>query len=400
MDGAREDWIGGAEALARLGVRPQTLYAYVSRGRIEARADSRDPRRSLYRAADIAALTGRKARGRRAADIASGAIDFGEPILETAISTVVGGRLYYRGYDAVRLADAETFEGVARLLRGGAGLASPWTRRQPPPTVPRPRERLFLALSARAAKNEIAANDADEAASLLDLAADAVIGEPLSGAIHERLARAWGLGAAGGDLLRRALVLLADNELDPSTFAARVAAANGAPLAAAALAGLATLAGARQGGMAEAVARLAAEAQRIGPREAVVARLFRARAERRPSLPGAGHRLYPEGDPRARALLGSLKARSTISRLADSLEAETGEKTNVDFALAALAEALSLPADAPFCLFAVARCAGWTAHALEQGSGGGVIRPRARYAGRSPTIDRPPGLDRSPRPGG
>ena len=63
------DWLDSEQVLERLGIRPQTLYAYVSRGRIEAAAHPQDPRRSLYRASDVAALAQRKARGRRAADV-------------------------------------------------------------------------------------------------------------------------------------------------------------------------------------------------------------------------------------------------------------------------------------------------------------------------------------------
>src|SRR5262245_7741494 len=59
------DWIDRATALATLGVRAQTLYAYVSRGRIGAQPDPADPRRSLYRAADVATLLSRRRRGRR-----------------------------------------------------------------------------------------------------------------------------------------------------------------------------------------------------------------------------------------------------------------------------------------------------------------------------------------------
>ena len=71
------DWIVAEEAQARLKVRPQTLYAYVSRGRVSVRPDPSDPRRSLYRAADIAALTERKSRSRKISDVASGAISWG-----------------------------------------------------------------------------------------------------------------------------------------------------------------------------------------------------------------------------------------------------------------------------------------------------------------------------------
>ena len=116
------DWISGAEAMERLGVQPQTLYAYVSRGRVEARPDPADPRRSLYRAADIAELTRRRVRGRKPSAVAEGAIAWGEPVLASAITTLSGGRLWYRGRDAAVLARTETLETVARLLRGGHGV--------------------------------------------------------------------------------------------------------------------------------------------------------------------------------------------------------------------------------------------------------------------------------------
>src|SRR6185437_4538528 len=67
------DWIAAEDARGRLGVRPQTLYAYVSRGRVQVRPDPHDPRRSLYRAADIAALAQRKARSRKVSEVAAGA---------------------------------------------------------------------------------------------------------------------------------------------------------------------------------------------------------------------------------------------------------------------------------------------------------------------------------------
>src|SRR3954471_20773616 len=104
------DWIAAEEARDRLGVRPQTLYAYVSRGRVQVRADPRDPRRSLYRAADIAELSQRKSRSRKVSEVAAGAISWGEPVLASSITTVAGGRLFYRGRDAIRLAHSETLE--------------------------------------------------------------------------------------------------------------------------------------------------------------------------------------------------------------------------------------------------------------------------------------------------
>ena len=129
------DWISAEDARDRLGVRAQTLYAYVSRGRVQVRPDPGDSRRSLYRAADIAALTERKSRSRKISEVAAGAINWGEPVLASAITTVAGGRLFYRGRDAIRLAETETLESVARLLRGGHGAALKRTERPPPPAA-------------------------------------------------------------------------------------------------------------------------------------------------------------------------------------------------------------------------------------------------------------------------
>src|SRR5262245_39610857 len=109
------EWIDRAAALATLQVKPQTLYAYVSRGRIGMRPDPTDPRRSLYRADDIAALLSRRWR-RRSADIAASTMDWGEPSIATAISTIDRGRLIYRGVDAVAFAGEATAEQAAALL--------------------------------------------------------------------------------------------------------------------------------------------------------------------------------------------------------------------------------------------------------------------------------------------
>lgn len=383
MSAKTDDWISAEAARERLGVRPQTLYAYVSRGRVQTRLDPRDPRRSLYRAADIAGLAQRKARSRKVSDVAAGAIAWGEPVLESAITTVSGGRLFYRGRDAVELAQTETLEAVARLLRGGHGAALKRTDRPEPPALPDMRGRAFAALALRAGADPPALGRhplalAVEAATLLDVLTDAIAGQVGGGAIHNRLALAWGVGPGGAqaELVRRALILLADHELNASTFAARVAASTGASLAASSLAGLAALSGPRHGGATQAVRTFAAEAAQLGPRAAIAARLAEDRA-----LPGFGHPLYPDSDPRAVALLDRFQAGPELAALWDAVEAFTGLAPNVDFALVALTDALKLPPDAPFALFAVARCAGWIAHAIEQVQAGGLIRPRARYIG-------------------
>lgn len=199
-----------------------------------------------------------------------------------------------------------------------------------------------------------------------------------SGAIHQRLAQAWGGDPDGpvADLIRRILVLLADHELNASTFAARVTASTGASLAAAVLSGLATLSGPRHGGMGAMVRDLAEHAATHGALAAVAARLAKG-----DPLPGFGHPLYPKGDIRAKVILEQIAVLAVFAELlAAARDAGQGEP-NVDFALAAASAAYSIPDDAPFLLFATARTAGWLAHAIEQGASGRLIRPRARYVG-------------------
>ena len=147
-------------------------------------------------------------------------------------------------------------------------------------------------------------------------------------------------------------------------------------MAASVLAGLATLSGPLHGGAAASVHLLAANARELGAAAAVNAWLAQGRA-----LPAFGHPLYAEGDPRARALLERVPLGPVFADLRQAGEAVTGEPANVDFALAALADAYGLPPGAPFVVFAIARSVGWIGHALEQGESGTLIRPRARYVG-------------------
>ena len=375
------DWLTAAEAMDALGVRPQTLYAYVSRGRIEAKAQDGDPRKSLYRGADVAELAKRKRQGRKASQVAAAAIAWGEPVLPSAITTIHGGKLYYRGLDAAELAKSRTLEATAEhLWQSPPGLFA--VPHQNPPTLgPAARGRMFGLLAARAAtdvagRGRAAQTLLPEAAALLEAFADAIAGQKFDGPIHIRLARAWNCDEEGADLIRRTLVLAADHELNASTFAARVTASTGASLAASALAGLAALSGPLHGGMAARVQVFVQESLKVGAAAAV-----RARIEAGLPIPGFGHPLYPGGDPRAAALLHAFVLTPEYQAILDATLGVTGQWPNIDFALTALAWTLDLPDEAPFLIFAMARLAGWTAHALEQLQTGHLIRPRARYTG-------------------
>jgi citrate synthase len=118
-------WIPRTEVLERLGVKAQTLYAYVSRGRIAARPDPDDPRRSLYAAEDVDRLLDRSAKPAKSGTGGGGTAARGEAVVESALTTVSGGRLYYRGQDAVTLAETANLEQAARLLWEARRIRSP-----------------------------------------------------------------------------------------------------------------------------------------------------------------------------------------------------------------------------------------------------------------------------------
>lgn len=391
-------WLRAAEAIDALGVRPQTLYANVSRKRIRAKPDPQDPRRSVYHEGDVRSLA-RKRRGpRRVEEVAAGAIEWGDPILPSALSTVAGGRLWYRGEDAVALAQSRTLEDVAALLWGsdagislgrrpkagtsrGSGRAG--VRRTVRAPGAAPLEQAFLAVAARASQDppshgRVTSVLQVEAADVFATLADAMLGPSREVSLHDRLASTWGRRDAS-DILRRALVLLADHELNASTFAARVTISTGASLSAGVLAGLATLTGPLHGRAAAGLRELMDSALAQGAEAAVREWL----AQGRP-IAGFGHPLYPGGDPRAVSLLQRFTLPPECAAVRDAVEQWVGERPNIDFALAALTKAHRLPEEAPLILFALSRCVGWLAHALEQVAMGHLIRPRARYVGPKP----------------
>jgi citrate synthase len=333
--------------------------------------------------------------------VARGALHWGTPMLESALTLITENTLYYRGHDAIQLAHAHTFEEVAALL---------WTGRLEPaeqlcaskpllascmwpsadahlPTL----QRLQVAL-ALAATDDLRAYDfhpeavAQTGTRILWLmAAVAASAATLDTSIAGTLAQAWQPGTAA--LLNAALVLCADHELNTSSFTARVVASADASPYAVVLAGLAALEGFKHGGQtkqATAFLREVAEPSRV---RLVLAERLR-RGER---LPGFGHRLYPDSDPRAVALLSMLaEAYPTSPALAlaqaiiGEAPAVTSGAPTIDFALAVLEHTLQLPYGTGLTLLALGRTAGWIGHALEQYQSQRLIRPRARYIGVPP----------------
>jgi citrate synthase len=207
------------------------------------------------------------------------------------------------------------------------------------------------------------------------------------GTIDAALARAWKIGARGGDVLRAALVLCADHELNVSSFTARCVASAGAHPYGVVIAGLAALEGPRHGGAGARVESMLESLRHARTLRSVLG----ARMRRGEAIDGFGHPLYREGDPRARLLLdllGERYARSPeyrfVMEFVQAASALTGEHPNIDLGLAAVGRVLKLPPGSALIIFAVGRSVGWIGHAIEQYATGQLIRPRARYVGVLP----------------
>jgi citrate synthase len=167
--------------------------------------------------------------------------------------------------------------------------------------------------------------------------------------------------------LNAALILMADHELATSTVAVRVAASTRADLYDALLAGLATLAGPLHGAASQGAYELLVRVERDG-----ASRALNDTLSRHDNLPGFGHKVYKEGDPRfaalwelARPLLSEERCRLFLEIL-ERAAADGVPLPNCDLALAALSWGTGMPPDAGSTIFTVARLAGWTAHYQEE----------------------------------
>ncbi|MEU0370309.1 citrate synthase [Streptomyces sp. NPDC006283] len=390
------------EAAERLGVKPETVYAYVSRGQLTSRRGA-NGRGSTFDAAEVDALA---RKGRRDAQPA------GDLVFRTGITLIEQDRYYYRGVDAVELADRYMYEEVVGWLLTG--------RLEPGRRFVTPREPLEAARDAvRALPGHASTMDrlrvAVVAASVtdplrFDLDPEMVVGTgtclistlvdatPVVGRNHRGEGPlAWRLWPRLTDrpadeavlrVLDKALCLLIDHDLAASTLAARVAASARAHPYAVVSAGLGALEGPLHGAASGLAHRMLTEVLERGGAAPVVA--DHLRAGRR--VPGLGHRLYAGRDPRAEALFAALEdvpqaqpALAAARDVVDTTARHTTLHANVDLALAVLSVASGMPADAGETVFAVARTAGWIAHALEEYAERPLrMRPSGQYNGPRP----------------
>jgi citrate synthase len=398
-------WVDAAAAARHLGISVRSLYAYVSRGQVRSVASERG-RPRLYAFADLERLRVRRDARAGHGAVAAGALRWGEPVLDSAITAITARGPAYRGRLAVELAETATpFENVAELLWSGylPDGRIDWPRATIPHAQlarligaePRTPLEIMPLLVQLAALSDPGRGDLRPDAliacgrRLIPLMASALAAGFATAAATRALgassvariaARALGLTDDAAPVLDAALVLLADHELNASSFTARIAASTDADPYACVAAALATLSGPKHGTASAMVAQFAAQ---ISSPEAARAQV-RALRKRGEVPPGFGHPLYPHGDPRAQPLLDAA-ARLPLARQARIVfaivEATTDAAPNVDLGLVALCLALGAPPAAGPGLFAIARAAGWLAHALEQRAAGHLLRPRARYVG-------------------
>jgi citrate synthase len=396
-------YLTAKQAANALGVSLATLYAYTSRGQLRSEPVPGDPRARRYYRDDIERLKERKVARRDPAKAATRGLRWGEPVLESGITLIHDGAYFYRGHNAVDLARSSTVEDVAALLWSidaverdrVFGQQVPLDhsvldqlRSCAPDAIP-----LLQAALPVAGANDLASYDLRPSAvrltgaRILRLMAVAIAGKDLTGPIHRVLQSAWApKRAAAADVIRAALVLCADHELNVSAFTARCAASAGASPYDVVSAALATLKGFRHGGAGPLVLSLVRDSE--SPRAARAALANRLRQGEK--VPGFGHPLYPKGDPRAALLLelaeqsGNTAAWRPFRNLVNAGAELLQEEPNLDTGLAAVTRAYGLPEQAPLMLFALGRTIGWIAHAMEEYASGHLIRPRARYVGPAP----------------
>lgn len=403
-----------AEVLAYLNVRHQTLYAYVSRGWIRSEKQA-GKKYNLYFREDVERIKARAAVRAGHGAIAATAMQYGEPIIQTSVTEIGPDGPRYRGYCAVDLARQNiSFECVAELLWTGHLPDGDvvWRCKTPQADALRlcdlvsrnaTRDQFLeifalVALTAGMARGGIAqrrynGNPLEAAREVLHLLVGCM--GYLSGdrkftamrrneSVVEGVLRALG-GVASPENIRAVsafLVLLADHELAPGSFSARVAASSGASLHGCLVSALCTHAGLRVGRVYDMSEQFLASARsRVG----LMKRLGELRDLGR-QVPGFTHRLYPKGDPRAVHLLEVARARPHRSvRLREFLafveqaQEELGLHPMIELVLVALCNEMGLPRESGGAMFALARSAGWVAHIQEQRLSSTLLRPRAKF---------------------
>ena len=300
--------MSAAEAADALGVTRSSLYAYVSRGYVRSEARAGRSRERRYSREDVEALNRRKEERRDPEKAARRALQWGVPVLESAITLIANGRLYYRGHEATGLARSHSIAQVASLVWTGSfdspALESRWRwrpvagahRADRIPFVSRAQSMLAIASAGDPVAFDLRPHAVAQSGwRILNLLTSVAVRSPdPADTIDLTLARGGG-NASSAAVIRAALILSADHELNVSSFTARCVASAGANPYDVVIAGLAAVEGTRHGGISirvEALLRTLRRTRNI--RAALVEQLRRGQA-----IDGFGHPLYRDADPRA-----------------------------------------------------------------------------------------------------
>lgn len=269
-------YLTAQQAAEALAVTKATLYAYASRNQLRSEPVPGQPRDRRYYREDIERLRERKEMRRDPAKAAARGLHWGSPVLDSGITLIQNGRLYYRGHDAVKLAEAASLEQVAELLWAAevvepdqlfaqTYVLSPGQLARLRTYTKNPFTLLQTALPIAGAL-DLTSYDLRPAAvrrtgaRILRLLTTIAAGRASQAPIDLALQAGWApKNSAAGSAIRTALVLSADHELNVSAFAARCAASAQASPYDVVSAALATLKGSMHGGATERVSSLFAE---------------------------------------------------------------------------------------------------------------------------------------------
>lgn len=401
------------EASAMLGIKPATLYTYVSRGLLH-------PLRHAHRKAnrylleELQSLKVRSSVRQGSGPVAAAAMRWGQPVIETSITEIDEDGPRYRGFLATDLVrHPARFENTAELLWSGLQTDSPQTW-----PVENMKVDVARALEAVLQQGFVRPRMMRVFSIVATVLGDGTLEQELRMGSTERLSRQMLFAFAGAcgllgprgvylqpqveqslalhvmeamgvtkapaleHAINTALILSADHELSSSTFSARIAASTGATLHACIVAALATHQGAALAGGADAAEDLI---ESLHSNADLKSRLAEAELKGQ-RLPGFGLPIYPNGDPRAALMIklaqqtapGSAQADLAL-RFVEGVNERLGLHPNIEMGLVVLCNAWRMPARSACALWGIGRTAGWIAHTLEQRLAGFTIRPRGLY---------------------
>jgi citrate synthase len=391
-------YLSAAEAAAFLGVAKPTLYTYVSRGLVRSKSGA-DSRARTYNRLDLEQLRARKRiRNKPQVEVAA-ALHWGAPLLDSSLTLITNDCLYYRGASALELALSRSFREVAGWFWSGHWDVRPVPvrfdiRRHKRVSDPFLQQQSWLTERSHSDPNgyhlgmpfagEIGISILGQFLAFLTNTANPSIEH-----VASELAACWCKQSRGAArVLNAVLILTLDHEMNVSSFTSRVVASAGSNLYEVINAAMCAFSGSRHGRASERAEQFIRELEEAQSARSVIHAHLRSGEE----IPGFGHPLYPDGDPRARLILQLLAEDfpaeyAKIQRRIKDSERMLRKSANVDLAVAVVSKVLALPPHSGFHLFALGRTVGWIAHAIEQHQSGALIRPRARYIGIIPGAD-------------